>query len=268
MMDALLDDATVDAILDGSLPPDVPAALGRLAEVVDRARVAEAKVVSARDVMVIGAMVAAAREANPPALHHARRRVARGLKATLVIGAFLGSGAAAAATGHLPPPVQRAVSGAAAHAGIGLPDHARGDDPTEPGSADSSESSDAPASQGNGPDVGGPAAGGLCTAHAARVANGNTAGGGTAEQDLEAAAAAAGETVDEYCATATASSPTDTAPAAPDPASSDSSKPSAGKGPPSSLPPTANSNASPPSDPPGQSKAKDPKDTPPGKKNG
>ncbi|MEY2402961.1 MAG: hypothetical protein QOD38_512, partial [Acidimicrobiaceae bacterium] len=55
---------------------------------------------------------------------------------------------------------------------------------------------------GQGPDATGSAKGGLCTAHFARGATTSEHAGGVAEDNLQAAATAAGQSVDEFCASA------------------------------------------------------------------
>lgn len=152
----------------------------------------------------------------------ARRARRVGPKAAVVLIAALattGAGAAAAATNHLPSGVQDAISGAVAHVGLDLPDSSTDPD-AGPGAPAPTGEPEADAPDARGPDPAGPAHHGLCTAAGARDSNpgGSENAGGTAGDNLEAAASAAGQTVAEYCQDTTK-----------EPAATDSSDSSHGK---------------------------------------
>ncbi len=110
----------------------------------------------------------------------------------------LTGGVAAAATGSLPGPAQSAVSGALSHVGISVP--GPGGHSKNHGNAPAGSPS-APSSTPVGPDATGNAAFGLCQAFGSGNQGNNSKS--TAYRNLQAAAAAKGETVAQYCAAVT-----------------------------------------------------------------
>ena len=136
--------------------------------------------------------------------------------AALAAATVLSGGAAAAATGSLPGPVQDGVSRSLSHVGMDVPDshdsvddsHATVDnslatvddapsfhefpDPAAPPSA-------APATA-VGPDADGSAKHGLCTAYAASSGSNGKNLDSVAARNVAEAAATAGKSIDEYCA--------------------------------------------------------------------
>jgi hypothetical protein len=99
--------------------------------------------------------------------------------ALVVAGTLMSAGAAAAATGNLPDPIQRTVSNSLSHVGVDLPSP---DGPTSVKSV--------------GPDANGPAHDGLCNAYFA--GNGKNLDA-PPFRNLVAAATEAGQTVEEFC---------------------------------------------------------------------
>ena len=138
--------------------------------------------------------------------HSIVRRVPK-KAAVLAFAAVLVSGTAAAAvTGSLPGPVQRAVASTLSHINISVPnpdDHSsngRGDGAKNhaPGQTDPGRGSAAPSGP-VGPDAGGAAKYGLCTAAGQGSADGRR-DDAVAFANLQKAAAAAGMTTTEFCA--------------------------------------------------------------------
>ena len=143
--------------------------------------------------------------------------------AAVATTAVLFGGAAAAATGSLPGPVQDGVSKSLSHIGMDVPaahdstDDSR--DPTNhvPATVDDSSvsrdsgpaTSDAPPVTDIGPDADGSAKKGLCTAYAASSDSSGKNLDSPAFRNLTDAAAKAGQSIDEYCAAAAAPTKTD-----------------------------------------------------------
>jgi hypothetical protein len=102
----------------------------------------------------------------------------------------------AAAANVLPTAAQAAVSGAAEHVGIHLPD---GRDHRGDGSGGGAD--DHSGDRGNGPDATGPAAIGLCRAYQAHEESGDPGDfvGDVAYRELAKAAADADMTIDQFC---------------------------------------------------------------------
>lgn len=194
-----------------------------------------------------------------------RRSVGRitGKVAVLAATTLLSAGAAAAATGTLPDPIQRGVSSTFSRIGLDLPSPAD----------DEREVEDRPTSGDGTTDGGGttpsttPAVGGLCTAY--------RAGGsldGTARDTLAAAADDAGTTVDGLCNPAAGpgsstpdgtpgSNPSDTAPGKPGTNPSDTAPGNAGSTPADTAP--GNPGTNPSDSAPGRT-GTNPSDTAPG----
>jgi hypothetical protein len=117
--------------------------------------------------------------------------------------------AAAAATGHLPDPLQRTVSNTFSHVGVDLPSPADKPTTTDPASkttsitgAEQSDTTSTPTTGANsaavGPDANGPAKAGLCNAFL--TDNGHAKNtDAVAFRNLTDAATAAGQTVAEFC---------------------------------------------------------------------
>lgn len=222
---------------------------------------------------------------------HRRRRVGRvstRVAAGVAALTLFSAGAAAAATGHLPDPVQRTVAQAVSHVGVDLPspDDEGGEvadrdeststsaagrssssssattaattssaasssaatTPTSASTDDRGDGSDTSATEGSsvstpvGPDVTGEAKKGLCNAYEKQRKNGAEPNG-VAFDNLRKAADAAGQTVDEFCddapATTDASSPASSRPSTattePGPGSEGSTSVPKPKGPPATY---------------------------------
>jgi hypothetical protein len=198
MIDELLDERTADAIVGGNADPDALAPpLQNIALLCEVARSPAVPEELENETVVAAAFAEIARAQATmdlePLRHRRRKRRAAKAVAALALVAFTGT--AAAATNQLPDAVQTVVSDAGSHVGVHLP---------KPKHASKSEApsagTDTNPSQGQGPDATGPAKGGLCTAHFARGTSPSDHAGGLAEQNLQAAAAAAGQSVDEFCA--------------------------------------------------------------------
>ena len=188
------DDATVDRLLAGSLAPDdAPPALRQVASLVGAlGQPGTAEELRSLD-RVVPALAAAARTsvADPTTRRKSmligRLTVVRVLAIAAPL-AFVGAGAAAAATGSLPDAAQSAVSTALSHVDISVPNpHAH-----DSGTTNSSANSNA-----KGPDASptSPATFGLCTAYTA----GGLSSHGVAYRNLAAAAGGAGS-IASYCA--------------------------------------------------------------------
>lgn len=135
-MTHLLDDDTVNAILTGEAHGSVPAEFARVAELARAARVnagGAAPAVSEQETEFIASIAAAVRRGsawNSTKVVPLARRRRRGTAAGLAVFAAvtLSAGAAAAATNHLPPTLQDALSNAASHVGVHLPTADAGSD--------------------------------------------------------------------------------------------------------------------------------------------
>ena len=131
--------------------------------------------------------------------------------------ALLSAGAAAAAaTGHLPDPLQRTVSHTFSHVGVDLPSPEDGTDtPTDvattttvTGASDTTTPTST-AHEAVGPDATGAAKTGLCTAYVANDGHGNSRDA-VAFKNLTDAATNAGQSVAEFCAPTTDTTTTTT----------------------------------------------------------
>jgi hypothetical protein len=150
--------------------------------------------------------------AQPPRRKPVLARIITAKVAAVSAVVLFSAGAAAAATGHLPDPLQRTVSNTFSHVGLELPSPA--DEPatnsTDPAStststmtSDESDTTTTPTTGANaaavGPDANGPAKHGLCNAFLND--NGHDKNpDAVAFRNLTAAATAAGQTVAEFCA--------------------------------------------------------------------
>jgi hypothetical protein len=241
MVDERIDTGTAEAIMSGSADRDSLAPeLQRLAQLLDvvRSPAAPEELAGERATVAAFLQVVGAERSNIKNLQRvrAKRRAAKAV-AALAFVAFSGTAAAAAATNHLPEGIQNAVSDAGSHIGVHVP---KAKKPTHPPTNDAS--SDATQSQGQGPDATGAPKAGLCTAHLARDTPGSDHAGGVAEQNLAAAALAAGQSIDEYCAgVAHSSSESTTSDASDASQSTDNSHASEPKPPQSGKPPTDSS---------------------------
>jgi hypothetical protein len=172
--------------------------------------------VAARDAeaerQAIAAMVAGIRsrslqvESGTP--HNIVRRVPAKAAALAFAAVLVGGTAAAAVTGSLPDPVQRAVAATLSHVNISVPnpdDHSsnsnRGNGANEhaAGQTDPGRGSAAPSGP-VGPDAGGTAKYGLCTAAGQGPASTGTQVDAVAFSNLQKAASDAGMTIAEFCA--------------------------------------------------------------------
>jgi hypothetical protein len=124
MLEALEDDALIEALLTGQLSAaTAPPALAPLVRTIEQARATVVPATGSEG--TIAAIAAAVRTGAAASAEPSKRRgtiVRIATMKTVVVGAVLfGATAAAAATGQLPGPVQRAVADAAAHVGISIP---------------------------------------------------------------------------------------------------------------------------------------------------
>ncbi|MEY2570568.1 MAG: hypothetical protein QOE63_918 [Acidimicrobiaceae bacterium] len=113
-----------DSILDGDpLTADAPAHYQRVVELVQAARQTPAQVETVGDISVIAVITATVREPSATPKQSPRRSRAASRVGVLLVGAIVlgGTGAAAAATNHLPDAVQSFVSSTAGHLGIDVP---------------------------------------------------------------------------------------------------------------------------------------------------
>jgi len=209
-----------DGLLDGSsLPEDLPDEPAPLAALLSSMRSHVAAHDPAAEQRAIAALAAEIRDptlvsASGPAHRFGRRAPARA--AALAFVAVLATGTAAAAVnGSLPRPVQRALANTLSHVDISVPnpDHP-GNNGTggngagkhrAPGRAELGGGSAAPSGP-VGPDAGGAAKYGLCTAYAQgppSTSNGRR-GDSTAFSNLEKAASDAGVTPAKFCEGVTA----------------------------------------------------------------
>ncbi|MEY2420984.1 MAG: hypothetical protein QOI95_1051 [Acidimicrobiaceae bacterium] len=201
MIDHLLDEYMADAIVGGWVDRETVAPeLQRIVQLADVARSPALPEELADEDGVVDAfleVMGAAQERVDVECQRRRRLQRRAAKAVAAMALVALTGTAAAATNHLPDAVQAVVSDAGSHVGLHLPkpNHEAKSDTKSSGTG-----TDSAPSQGQGPDATGPAKGGLCTAHAARGTSPSDNAGGVAEQNLQAAAATAGQTVDEFCA--------------------------------------------------------------------
>ena len=139
-------------------------------------------------------------------------RISGRATAAVVAGAILSAGAAAAATGNLPGPLQRTLSRVYSHVAGDMPvvnsTSATSHSPTGSASATSSDNSP-PSSTPVGPNASGPAMAGLCNAY--RASNAKSANG-VAFQNLAKAAADAGQTIDQFCSSVSSTTSTSAPP--------------------------------------------------------
>jgi hypothetical protein len=173
---------------------------------------------------LVARMAAAVRDGRTESVQEPSRRrpvlarvITAKVAALATVALFSAGAAAAAATGHLPDPVQRTVSRTFSHVGVDLPSPDDGTDiPTDPATtttaAGASESTTTPANAAHealGPDATGAAKAGLCTAYVANDGHGNSRDA-IAFENLADAATKAGQTVAEFCAPTTGTTTTTT----------------------------------------------------------
>ncbi len=151
--------------------------------------------------------------AQPPRRKPVLARIITAKVAAVATIALFSASAAAAATGHLPDPLQRTVSNTFSHVGVDLPSPSDKpatdtDDPSETSTtttaedqSDTTTTTEAGASRSAavGPDANGPAKTGLCTAFLTDNEHGKNLDA-VAFRNLTEAATAAGQTVAEFCA--------------------------------------------------------------------
>ena len=235
-----LDDLTADRLLGGTLDPeDAPPGFTEVAALFAAARGQVIPVqLASRDTTVsaIAAAVSAAAGVSPTT---SRKRGSSKMIGKLLTLKALGlalpamaltAGSAAAASGALPAPAQAAVHNVLSHVGISVP-----------------KGNQSPSGKAVGPVATGSAQYGLCTA--AHANGGHASSQSVAFANVQKAAAAAGESVQQYCvgviqsADGTTGSNDMSAPNDSTPAGRPSSTPGSGKtpvttpaGPPSSTP--------------------------------
>ena len=213
------DSTTADAFLAGRVDPDdAPPGFQELATLIRAARPPAASGAEPLEQVVVAAFAAAVRPPGVSTIRHqrgGRRMLGKLLSMKMAAAAAtvaLGGTAAAAATGSLPGPAQSAVSGALSHVGISVPS------PNGHASPHASAGAANAAGHGRSAPASGADAYGLCTAWAAASAGTATNANATRAQDtfsqLTAAAAAKGESVQQFCASVT---PPSTVPATPSP---------------------------------------------------
>jgi hypothetical protein len=189
-----LNDATIEALLEGRLhPDDVPPALHHLAATVQAAKAPGQAAELASQHQVVSAMVATLKTAGKASVgtHAARTAAASGRKTMLgklltmkaaaaALGTAVVAGGAAAAAGALPGPLQQAMASAGKVVGLSLPSGtgssgtgSSGGASAGSGTTSSTGTTSGTSSSGRtvggavGPTVGGPATFGLCTAYLA-----------------------------------------------------------------------------------------------------
>jgi hypothetical protein len=205
-----LDLTMADRLLSGALSPqDVPPALGPMAQAIGALRAEASPEDSKRaedDQRTIGSMVSFLAAASRHPASKFRRPAPSGLPrpvagfrvrmATAVVGAVLAFLVGVAYAGQLPGPTQNAVSVALAKVGLSVPRHDKAADGKH--EADDQDGSGAKAPVG--PDPNGPAHDGLCNAYF--NGQGGMQGGkfnSVAFQNVQDAAAEAGQTPEEFC---------------------------------------------------------------------
>jgi hypothetical protein len=199
-----LDDVTADRLLSGQIAPqDAPPGYQLIADAVQKAAGSSPATDAAREAATIAVVVDALRSNRHPRQPVRRKSMLAQLLsakiAAIAAATVLGATAAAAATNTLPGPAQRAISDAASHIGLSIP---------EPNS-DANAQHGKPANAGTavGPDAAGSAKYGLCTAYVAGPTTTNPhsrKNGSAAFANLQKAADAAGMSVAEYCKDASA----------------------------------------------------------------
>ena len=122
----ILDDTTVDRLLEGVAPEDSPPAYATVAALLRRARVPATDAELAGEPEALAAFRSAGRSpVRTPAAIPPQRRATTRLAGTLVTVSLLGLAAAtsaAAATGTLPAPAQRAAHQVLSAVGVNVPD--------------------------------------------------------------------------------------------------------------------------------------------------
>jgi hypothetical protein len=182
-----LDPNTADALLSGVLgPEDAPPGYSEVAALLHAVKADPSPGEFARKSQAISAMAAAVGSHSVGGvLTRSRRSTMFKLKiAAALVAASMTTGTGLAFAGALPGPAQNVASTVLAKVGVSVPRH------------------------GNGPDVSGPARHGLCTAYAS--GQGGTSGKKNSAvpfKNLQEAAQAAGQTVDEFCTGATPGGP-------------------------------------------------------------
>jgi hypothetical protein len=204
-----LDLNLADRILSGALSSkDLPPALGPMAGALDSLRAGASEPDSKRgatDQRTIDSMVSFLTDSKRhpsrwlrfPAPEHLPRRLVgfRVRLATAIVAVALAFLVGVAYAGRLPGPAQNAMSIVLSKIGLSVPRHAGSDDATEQETPDGGDESGAV-----GPDPTGPAHNGLCNAYL--NGEGGMNGGkfdSVAFQNVQEAADAAGQTVEEFC---------------------------------------------------------------------
>ena len=124
-MNVLLDDETVDAILAGEANGSVPAEFAKVAELARAARVnaagAEPATLAQDNEAELVAAIASAVRASSPLRTLRPHRKSRAAAVVAFAAVTFSATAAAAATNNLPPVLQDALSNAASHVGVHIP---------------------------------------------------------------------------------------------------------------------------------------------------
>ncbi len=205
-----LDDLTADRLLAGKLAPeDAPPGYQAIAQAVQTAAGTSPAIETTRDAATVAVVVEALRSSAKPPLRARRKSMLAQLLSAKVAAiaavTVLGATAAAAATNTLPAPAQTAVSDAASHVGLAIPkpdSHANTHATDHPGRPANS----AATAHATGPDATGNAKYGLCTAYAAGPSTTNPHSqrdNAVAFRNLATSAAAAGQSIGDYCKGAT-----------------------------------------------------------------
>jgi hypothetical protein len=202
-----------DRLLGQPRPEDLRGEAAPLATLFSSMRKHVATQDAAAEISAIDALAAGIRDqasGSAAVVSHSFGRRLSARAGALAFAAVLATGtAAAAATGSLPGPVQRAVSSALSHVSISVPNPddqatnlSRGDGATNQASGQAEHGRGSVAPSGPvGPDAGGAAKYGLCTAGAQvppTTSNAKRADS-VAFSNLERAASNAGMTITEFC---------------------------------------------------------------------
>ena len=151
----LLHDDQVEAILTGEANGSVPPEYMRVAELVRGGREFPADATQSEQMMeaaLVAAIAAAVQAPSPPRVRRNGRRT-RSAAVVAFAAVTLSATGAAAATDHLPAPIQSALSNAASHVGVHLPTGDTGSDhPASPPPAteEAPKQTDASASSASG----------------------------------------------------------------------------------------------------------------------
>ena len=212
MRRSLLDPSTADRLLAGAIAPeDAPPEYADVARLIRAAKAAPLPTELAGEARTVAAMAAALNERSvsltPARSKRPSRMFFRMKVAAVVLAGTMAAGTGLAFAGALPAPAQSAVSHFLATFGVTVPDpnaHA-GNHPNEHARDHSGHARDhSSGSAPTGPEATGSARSGLCSAFPGGQggANGRKSDS-VAFQNLQKAAAAAGQSVEQFCTGAT-----------------------------------------------------------------